>query len=80
METYHFLNELDVSYLHVFTYSERENTLAASCLVVRAWSQEVAKAYGKYDQRRESGGGYKPIEARVDPVWNKGMAPKTFAF
>ena len=29
METYHFLNELDVSYLHVFTYSERENTLAA---------------------------------------------------
>ena len=28
---------------------------------------EVAKAYGKYDQRRESGGGYKPIEARIDP-------------
>src|SRR6201991_484336 len=29
LETYQFLNELDVSYLHVFTYSERENTLAA---------------------------------------------------
>lgn len=29
METYHFLNELDISYLHVFTYSERDNTLAA---------------------------------------------------
>ncbi|ACT91713.1 tRNA (N(6)-L-threonylcarbamoyladenosine(37)-C(2))-methylthiotransferase MtaB [Dyadobacter fermentans] len=27
-ETYHFLNELEVSYLHVFTYSERENTAA----------------------------------------------------
>jgi threonylcarbamoyladenosine tRNA methylthiotransferase MtaB len=27
-ETYHFLNELEVSYLHVFTYSERENTTA----------------------------------------------------
>ena len=27
-ETYNFLNELDVSYLHVFTYSERSNTLA----------------------------------------------------
>jgi threonylcarbamoyladenosine tRNA methylthiotransferase MtaB len=26
IETYNFLNELDVSYLHVFTYSERENT------------------------------------------------------
>ncbi len=28
LETYHFLNELDVSYLHVFTYSERANTAA----------------------------------------------------
>ena len=30
MDTYNFLNELDISYLHVFTYSERENTLAIS--------------------------------------------------
>jgi threonylcarbamoyladenosine tRNA methylthiotransferase MtaB len=29
LETYQFLNGLDVSYLHVFTYSERENTIAA---------------------------------------------------
>jgi threonylcarbamoyladenosine tRNA methylthiotransferase MtaB len=29
LETYKFLNELDISYLHVFTYSERENTVAA---------------------------------------------------
>ncbi|WP_353127512.1 tRNA (N(6)-L-threonylcarbamoyladenosine(37)-C(2))-methylthiotransferase MtaB [Parapedobacter pyrenivorans] len=29
LETYQFLNELDISYLHVFTYSERENTIAA---------------------------------------------------
>lgn len=28
LETYRFLNELDVSYLHVFTYSERANTQA----------------------------------------------------
>jgi threonylcarbamoyladenosine tRNA methylthiotransferase MtaB len=28
LETYHFLNELPVSYLHVFTYSERPNTTA----------------------------------------------------
>ncbi|MCH7764740.1 MAG: tRNA (N(6)-L-threonylcarbamoyladenosine(37)-C(2))-methylthiotransferase MtaB, partial [Candidatus Marinimicrobia bacterium] len=26
LETYHFLNDLDISYLHVFTYSERLNT------------------------------------------------------
>lgn len=30
LETYNFLNELDISYLHVFTYSERDNTEAAS--------------------------------------------------
>ncbi|MTI33204.1 tRNA (N(6)-L-threonylcarbamoyladenosine(37)-C(2))-methylthiotransferase MtaB [Xanthovirga aplysinae] len=30
LETYHFLNELDISYLHVFTYSERANTVAAN--------------------------------------------------
>ncbi|MEK6783403.1 MAG: tRNA (N(6)-L-threonylcarbamoyladenosine(37)-C(2))-methylthiotransferase MtaB [Bacteroidota bacterium] len=29
LETYQFLNELNISYLHVFTYSERDNTLAA---------------------------------------------------
>jgi threonylcarbamoyladenosine tRNA methylthiotransferase MtaB len=28
LETYNFLNELDISYLHVFTYSERANTRA----------------------------------------------------
>ncbi|MFI0428061.1 tRNA (N(6)-L-threonylcarbamoyladenosine(37)-C(2))-methylthiotransferase MtaB [Mariniflexile sp. HMF6888] len=28
LETYNFLNELDISYLHVFTYSERDNTEA----------------------------------------------------
>jgi threonylcarbamoyladenosine tRNA methylthiotransferase MtaB len=27
-DTYAFLNELDISYLHVFTYSERDNTKA----------------------------------------------------
>lgn len=30
LETYNYLNELDISYLHVFTYSERENTPAYS--------------------------------------------------
>ncbi|HLR49993.1 MAG TPA: tRNA (N(6)-L-threonylcarbamoyladenosine(37)-C(2))-methylthiotransferase MtaB [Candidatus Sphingobacterium stercoripullorum] len=29
LETYEFLNQLNISYLHVFTYSERENTIAA---------------------------------------------------
>ena len=32
-ETYRFLNELPVSYLHVFTYSERPNTPAATSAV-----------------------------------------------
>ncbi|MGB2129594.1 MAG: tRNA (N(6)-L-threonylcarbamoyladenosine(37)-C(2))-methylthiotransferase MtaB, partial [Flavicella sp.] len=29
LETYNYLSELDISYLHVFTYSERPNTKAA---------------------------------------------------
>ncbi len=29
LDTYNFLSELDISYLHVFTYSERDNTVAA---------------------------------------------------
>ncbi|CAM3910744.1 tRNA (N(6)-L-threonylcarbamoyladenosine(37)-C(2))-methylthiotransferase MtaB [Aquirufa aurantiipilula] len=28
LDTYHFLNDLDISYLHIFTYSERANTYA----------------------------------------------------
>lgn len=28
LDTYQFLNEMDISYLHVFTYSERDNTQA----------------------------------------------------
>jgi threonylcarbamoyladenosine tRNA methylthiotransferase MtaB len=30
LDTHTFLNELNISYLHVFTYSERNNTLAAT--------------------------------------------------
>jgi threonylcarbamoyladenosine tRNA methylthiotransferase MtaB len=30
LETYHFLSDMDISYLHVFTYSERDNTEAAA--------------------------------------------------
>jgi threonylcarbamoyladenosine tRNA methylthiotransferase MtaB len=30
LETYHYLNELNISYLHVFTYSERANTEAVA--------------------------------------------------
>lgn len=34
LETYNFLNEMEISYLHVFTYSERDNTEAAEMLDV----------------------------------------------
>ncbi len=30
LDTYNFLSQLDISYLHVFTYSERDNTVAAT--------------------------------------------------
>lgn len=34
LETYNFLNEMDISYLHVFTYSERDNTEASEMINV----------------------------------------------
>ncbi|MCP4123762.1 MAG: tRNA (N(6)-L-threonylcarbamoyladenosine(37)-C(2))-methylthiotransferase MtaB [Bacteroidetes bacterium] len=36
MDTYNYLNELEVAYLHVFTYSERPNTRAAELDVIVA--------------------------------------------
>lgn len=44
LETYHFLNELPVSYLHVFTYSERPNTLALDIKPVVLQSQRAERS------------------------------------
>ena len=49
LETYHYLSELEISYLHVFTYSERANTLAADMLggvpqAVRAKRSKMLRA------------------------------------
>ncbi len=44
LETYQFLNELDISYLHVFTYSERENTLAVTIKPVVAKSDRAERS------------------------------------
>ena len=44
LETYQFLNELDISYLHVFTYSERENTPAANMPDVVPGSQRADRS------------------------------------
>ncbi len=43
-ETYHFLNELEVSYLHVFTYSERENTTALAIRPIVAKSERAERS------------------------------------
>ncbi len=45
LETYHFLNELDISYLHVFTYSERPDTEAV--LMERVVPQKVRQKRSK---------------------------------
>ncbi|PKV50502.1 threonylcarbamoyladenosine tRNA methylthiotransferase MtaB [Aquimarina sp. MAR_2010_214] len=45
LDTYNFLSRLDISYLHVFTYSERDNTVAAD--LEGAISQEVRKKRSK---------------------------------
>ena len=43
-ETYHFLNELDISYMHVFTYSERANTEAAKMAQVVPMADRNARS------------------------------------
>ncbi len=45
LETYNFLSALDISYLHVFTYSERDNTIAAS--LDKVVPQDVRKKRSK---------------------------------
>jgi threonylcarbamoyladenosine tRNA methylthiotransferase MtaB len=44
LETYQFLNELPVSYLHVFTYSERPNTHALGIRPVVSPSQRAERS------------------------------------
>jgi threonylcarbamoyladenosine tRNA methylthiotransferase MtaB len=44
LDTYQFLNELDVSYLHVFTYSERDQTAAAEMPGVVAGSTRADRS------------------------------------
>ncbi|MFC5408364.1 tRNA (N(6)-L-threonylcarbamoyladenosine(37)-C(2))-methylthiotransferase MtaB [Larkinella bovis] len=44
LETYQFLNELPVSYLHVFTYSERPNTHALAIKPVVASSKRAERS------------------------------------
>jgi threonylcarbamoyladenosine tRNA methylthiotransferase MtaB len=44
LESYNFLNELDISYLHVFTYSERENTSALEIKPVVAQNKRTERS------------------------------------
>ncbi len=44
LETYQFLNELDISYLHVFTYSERPNTPAVNIKPTVQQSQRAERS------------------------------------
>lgn len=44
LETYNFLNELDISYLHVFTYSERANTSALEIKPIIAKSKRAERS------------------------------------
>ncbi len=44
LETYHFLNGLDIAYIHVFPYSERANTKAAYMADVVPQKERVKRA------------------------------------
>lgn len=44
LESYNFINELPISYLHVFTYSERENTAAVAIKSVVPQSKRAERS------------------------------------
>jgi threonylcarbamoyladenosine tRNA methylthiotransferase MtaB len=44
LESYNFINELPISYLHVFTYSERENTAAVAIKPVVPQSKRAERS------------------------------------
>ena len=54
-ETYRYLNDLDISYLHVFTYSERDNTLAVTMpgsVPVNVRAERSARLHMLSDKKR----------------------------
>ncbi len=55
LQTYYFLNELDISYLHVFTYSERDNTLAAKMdgVVPKTLETKEVRCYADFPLKKE---------------------------
>tara|TARA_B100000519_G_C14141854_1_gene390251 strand:- start:303 stop:662 length:360 start_codon:yes stop_codon:yes gene_type:complete len=44
METFYLLDDLDISYLHVFTYSERENTKALKINPVVPMHERISRS------------------------------------
>jgi threonylcarbamoyladenosine tRNA methylthiotransferase MtaB len=72
-ETHQFLRELPLSYLHVFTYSERQGTAAAEmsgavALRVRARRSETLRSLGARKRRQF----YRSFVGRVVPVLMEG--------
>jgi len=55
-ESYQFIDRSDISYLHVFTYSERENTraIALSSTVPKPERQERSKAMQRLSESKKS--------------------------
>lgn len=83
LETYRFIQELDVSYLHVFTYSERASTPAASMpnpvpIEERRRRNQALRALSEMKRRhfyRQYLGTSRPVlfEHHKDPHWLSGF-------
>jgi threonylcarbamoyladenosine tRNA methylthiotransferase MtaB len=64
METYNFLNDLPISYLHVFTYSERENTEAADMQGAVPISEKEKIKCSESFPKKENGILQNPVRAK----------------
>lgn len=71
LKTYQFLNELDISYLHVFTYSERQNTKATTLtgVVPKKVRQERSEKLRNLSDKKKRHFYEQQLGKKVEVLW-----------
>ena len=75
LETYDFLNGMDISYLHVFTYSERENTIAAQMegAIPGATRSDRSKMLHSLSEKKRRAFYTSQLGTKVDILWENNV-------
>ncbi len=80
LQTYNFLNQADISYLHVFSYSKRENTLAARMKeqVAEKTITERSRKLQNLSARKSKNFLEKNINSKVKVLFEDKLSDNTF--